>query len=227
MDTVLQLQRLCDRTVHRFIKAPQGAPLTHIELNNLRAFIQQIEREHRRLLDALGDTDELDVVANQVCLLRSICKDPVAKAGADDDDDDMDMPLLDRPAEHRPGASRFARELKQRAVKARSPAAGPGPGSSTVYRPEHDEVAESLLQHTRSLKANSRQIHDLLQRDGAAVADTEKLLDVNEGEFAEHARRLQAEARGGGAGWGVLRVIGVLLLGFLLFLFMYLFIRLT
>ena len=65
----------------------------------------------------------------------------------------------------------------------------------------------------------------LLKDDRQAVSEVELLMDNTEGTFAGHTKRLGEQVKA--ESWGIITTLMVLVVGFVLFLFMFIFIRLT
>lgn len=97
--------------------------------------------------------------------------------------------------------------------------------TKSIFRPEHDEIAANLVGHSLQLKENSKRMQALLQEDTRTLADSERLLDENEGQFSGHTRSLAEQAKGGA--WSFWRYMVLLIAAFGIFIFMYLLIRLT
>ena len=244
MDELVDLQRLADRAVHRFIPLQSGVnndgntKMTRIDYNHLKAHIAQIHSAHAVLKHALGDCDELDAVEQQLQVLVSIVRkyestEPVKSfineiESSSESDDGKDEKMERQPliqssfVKNRFTAKTTTRKPeKQESVKDKEK-------EGTIFRPEHDELSLALLEHSAALKANSSKLAGLLKQDGSAMKDAEKLMDTTSGRVETSMKMLNAQVNDRNQEhWGWLKASIYLLIGFLMFIFMYLLIRLT
>lgn len=230
---LLDLQRLTDRAVHRFASA-QGT-LGKLELNHLKAFLSQIESAVGVLRCDEEMKDEVAVIDTQLSLLRSVYEKNTTGSGgsvgklavfdSDSDGDDDNKPLIPKKAESPGPEPRYSTSLRSR-PSAKPPKHPTQPtADKTIFRQEHDELSAALLHHSAALKANSERMAALLKDDRESVDQVERLMDTTEGSFSGHTKRLGEQVKA--ESWGLLTVLMVLVVGFVMFLFMFVFIRLT
>ncbi len=234
---IIEVQRLADRTVQRYARSTE--PLSKVDVNHLRAFIGQIESAHTYYMNECDKgnadiKDELYLVQSQLTVLKGILKrQPTLKniSFKEESSEDEETLLIPRksptPVQE---SSNFAQELKHRKPHvsgSETPqlAKEQPKQEEALYRSEHDEIAADMYSNSLHLKANSERLQALLKEDTTVMAGAERLLDVNEGEFKGQSQKLSEQVKADS--WGFLKIIGVLIVGILLFLFMYLYIKMT